>query len=143
VLAYWRAHAALCDSIVSWLPMEVHVLDVSIGSWAERRAELCTLLGIPCTEPEAPDPATLGALAGSYRDGDREITITLEDGGLILRGVLWASNRLIPVAPGVFDVEAWPFQVRFGEGTLCWSGPRLWWGGPGGVYERVATTDRA
>jgi thymidylate kinase len=143
VLAYWRAHAALCDAMVSWLPMETFVVDVTAGGWSERREQLCKLLGIPADEPPPPDPASLAPLAGRYRSGDQEITIDLEEGRLVLRGVLWPSNALLPVTPTVFDVEAWPLRVSFDEArdggprALRWHGSRMWWGGPTGVYARV------
>jgi DNA polymerase III delta prime subunit len=143
LLAYWRAHAALCGGIVSWLPMTTHVVDVASGTWPERRRRICELLAIPSDEAAPPARDTLAPLAGRYRSGDDEITITLEEGGLVLRGVLWASNVLLPVPPGLFDVESWPLRVRFEDNAagaprvLRWEGARLWWGGPGGAYERV------
>lgn len=143
VIAYWRAHAALCESIVSWLPMKTHVIDVASGTWPERRERICALLGIPSREPPAPGPDALSPLTGRYRNGEREITVAFEDGGLVLRGVLWPSNAMLAVAPRLFDVEAWPLRVWF-EGdvdgaprAMRWEGARLWWGGPEGVYERI------
>lgn len=136
LLAYWRAHATLSDAIVSRLPMQRHVVDVTTGGWPERRQHLCTLLGIPAAEPAAPDPVALVPFIGQYRDGEREITVSFEDGRLVLRGVLWASNALLPVARNIFEVEAWPLRVSFEDEALHWHGPRLWWGGPAGVYVR-------
>ena len=146
VLAYWRAHAALCDGIVSELPMETLIVDVTARGYSERRAQICKFLGVPADEPPASDPRALARFTGRYRGGDREATISVEDDRLALRGVLWPSNPLLPVAGNVFDVEAWPFQVIFedaADGTvraLRWQGPRLWWGGPEGVYARMGDT---
>jgi hypothetical protein len=140
VLAYWRAHGALCDDVVSRLPMETLTVDMSDGSWPERRGRICTFLDVAADEPPAPDPGTLAHVTGRYRNGERELTVTLDGGRLVLRGALWPSNALLPVARNRFDVEAWPFQIRFEEDAggrvraLHWHGPRLWWGGPEGVY---------
>ena len=35
------------------------------------------------------------------------------EGRLVLRGILWASNALLPVAPNVFDIESWPLRLSF------------------------------
>jgi hypothetical protein len=142
VLAYWQAHGALCDEVVSRLPMETLTVDTSEGSWPERRARICAFLDVGADEPAAPDPHVLERLTGRYRDGERAVTVSLDDGRLILRGALWPSNALLPVTRDVFDVEAWPFQIRFEEDgagrvhALRWHGPRLWWGGPEGAYHR-------
>ena len=48
-----------------------------------------------------------------------------------------AVTGLYCYEPDVFDVEAWPFQVRFDDGALTWHGPRLSWGNPAGTYRRV------
>jgi hypothetical protein len=137
MLAYWQAHGALCDKIVSWLPMHTTVIDVATGDWTERRALICERLGVPADDPPAPDPRLLARFTGTYRDGSREIVVALTDERLVLRGVLWPTNTLLPVTSDTFDVEAWPFQVRFDGDTLSWHGPRLWWGGPSGVFRRV------
>jgi hypothetical protein len=143
VIAYWRAHAALCDDIVSSLPMTTHMIDAAEGTWSERRARICACLGIPCTEPAVPAIDALSPCTGRYRRDGREITIDLEAGALVLRGALWPSNALLPVEGDLFDVEAWPLRVRFepdgngGRRALRWEGARLWWGGPEGVYTRV------
>ena len=33
----------------------------------------------------------------------------------MLRGVLWWTNRLLPVTRTVFDVESWPVRLVFDE----------------------------
>jgi len=51
----------------------------------------------------------------------------------------------LPVTPNVFDVESWPLRVIFdGDSAgrvhaLHFSGPRLSWGGPSGVFARIAS----
>ncbi|MBM4439601.1 MAG: hypothetical protein FJ027_04205 [Candidatus Rokubacteria bacterium] len=146
VLAYWRAHAALCDDIVAWLPMRTLSVDAAAGTWAERRRRICAFLDLPADEPEPPSIAELAPLAGRYGDATREMTIALEAADLVLRGVLWAANPLVPVAPGVFDVEAWPYRVRFergGDGAVArlrWEGPPLNGGTPAGVYRRLGVS---
>ena len=143
VLTYWRAHTDVCDHIVSWLPMRTLSLDSAAGPWAERRRRICTFLGLAADEPLPPPAAELAPLTGRYGDASQDVTIALGEGGLVLRGALWPTNALLPVAPDVFDVEAWPFRVTFardGHGeveTLRWDGPRLHWGGPAGVYRRL------
>jgi hypothetical protein len=83
-------------------------------------------------------------VSGRYGNGTREITIGAVDGRLVLRGVLWAANALLPVRRNVFDVESWPLRVVFEEdaaGTvraLRWTGTRLSRGGPSGVFTRIA-----
>jgi len=136
VLAYWQAHGALCDRIVSWLPMETLSVDVSAGTWLEHRTRICAFLDLGADAPPAPDRAMLAKVTGRYRDGARELIVRLDGEGLVLQGVLWPSNALLPITEAVFDVEAWPFQVRFEQNALHWQGPRLRWGGPAGTYRR-------
>jgi hypothetical protein len=143
VLAYWRAHGALCDAIVARLVMDTLVLDMTAEPWPERRARMCAFLGVPADEPPPADVRELQRLTGRYRDGPREVTIALEDGRLVMRGTLWRVNALLPVTSTVFDVEAWPFRFTFELGAesvargFRWSGPALWWGDLSGVFARV------
>jgi thymidylate kinase len=145
VLAYWRAHGALCDRIASWLPMHTLRLDVSAGTWSTYRQQICAFLQIPSEAPVSVASNDLARAVGSYRAGDRRLTVSLEDDRLVLRGLLWASNTLLPRQQDVFDVEAWPFRIRFERGAnglvraLHWEGPRLWWGGLDSVYDREPT----
>ncbi len=57
---------------------------------------------------------------------------------------LWLTNALLPVRHNVFDVESWPVRLSFDDDAAgcvhafrC-SGPALAWGGPSGVFKRVA-----
>jgi len=42
-------------------------------------------------------------------------TIRLNGDALVLDGLLWPSNRLLPVAPTIFEAESWPLVLRFVE----------------------------
>jgi len=84
-------------------------------------------------------------MTGRYGDGKREVTIAMVDGQLVLRKIVWSSNRLLPVTRNVFDVESTPFRVTFdddgthGVHAFRFSGPRLSWGGPAGVFTRITS----
>ena len=42
-----------------------------------------------------------------------KLAVEMVEGRLVLRGILWASNALLPVAPNVFDIESWPLRLSF------------------------------
>jgi hypothetical protein len=87
----------------------------------------------------------MGRVTGRYGDGKREVTVEVVDGRLVLRGLLWSGNALLPVARNVFDVESWQLRVMFDAhatgrvGAFRCTGPRLPWGGPSGVFARIAS----
>jgi hypothetical protein len=144
LLAYWRAHAELCAAIVARVDIPNLVLEVGQDSWAERRRRICDFVDAPFEDDPVGDPTDTARLTGHYSDGKREVTVEMVDGRLIVRGALWVSNALLPLTHNVFDVESWPLRVIF-EGdsagrvhALRWSGPRLSWGGPSGVFTRIA-----
>lgn len=143
LLTYWRLHGALCDHVVSWLPMSTLRLDVTDGAWPAYRQRIGEFLALPSGPAPLDDHAAPARLAGRYRLGERLLSVVSEEGRLVLRGQLWESNALLPVSEHVFDVEGWPFQLRFEEGpdgnvrALHWHGPSLVSGSLGGVYERV------
>ena len=145
LLAYWRAHAELCNAIVEGVDIPKLVLEVGPDSWAERRRQICDFADVPFGADAVADPTDIARVGGRYSDGKREVTIEMVDGRLILRGTLWFSNALLPVTPNVFDVESWPLRVIFdGDSAgrvhaLHFSGPRLSWGGPSGVFARIAS----
>jgi hypothetical protein len=72
------------------------------------------------------------------------VTIEMVDGRLLVRAGLWLTKPLLPVRRNVFDLESWPVRVSFDDDAtghvraFHYSGPRLAWGGPSGVFERIA-----
>jgi len=143
LFAYWRAHAELCDAIVEALDVPKLVLDVGPDGWAERRRRICDFVDVPFEEEPAPDAAELERIAGRYRDGRREVTVEMAGDRLVMRGIVWLTG-LLPVRRDVFDLEAWPVRVSADTDAagrahaLHCTGPRLAWGAPSGVFERVA-----
>jgi hypothetical protein len=144
LLACWRAHADLCGAIVDHLDMPKLVLDVDTGDWPERRRRICEFVGAPFEDETFPETAELARMAGRYRDGKHEVTIEMVDGRLLVRAGLWLTKPLLPVRRNVFDLESWPVRVSFDDDAtghvraFHYSGPRLAWGGPSGVFERIA-----
>lgn len=56
----------------------------------------------------------------------------------MLTGLLWPRNPLVPTAPGVFDVEAWPYELTFVPGGgFTLAGPAVSWGRPEAEFDRV------
>jgi hypothetical protein len=144
LLAYWRAHAELCGAIVERLDLPTLVLESGPDGWAERRRRICDFVGVPFDDEPTADAAEMARVSGRYGDGTREATVEVVDGRLVLRGILWFTNGLLPVARGVFDVESWPLRLVFeadaagpARAFRC-SGPRLAWGGPSGLFARLA-----
>jgi hypothetical protein len=144
LFSYWRAHAALCDRIVEAIDVPKLVLDVTPDGWAERRRQICDFVDVPFADEPAPDAAELERIAGRYRDGRREVTVEVVGGRAVMRTVFWAASALLPVRRDIFDIESWPVRASFEtdstgrvHGFHC-AGPRLAWGAPPGVFERVA-----
>ena len=144
LFAYWRAHAELCDAIVETLDVPKLVLDIDSGDWPARRRRICDFLEVAFEDEPAPDAAELERVGGRYRDGRREVAVEMDGGRLVMRWIFWLANALLPVRRGVFDLESWPVRVSFDTDATgrvhafhC-TGPRLAWGAPPGVFERVA-----
>jgi hypothetical protein len=144
LLTYWRAHAELCEAIVDRLDLPKLVIDAGVDSVPERRRRICDFLDVPFDDEPPTDAAEIARMTGRYGDGRREATIEVMDGRLVLRGILWFTNALLPVTRNVFDIEAWPVRVVFEEDATgsvrafrC-SGPRLAWGSPSAVFARIA-----
>ena len=104
------------------------------------RLELSLVPDEPVTERD------LRRCVGTYRDGNegtRECSVELRHGGLVLHGVLWPHNRLLPKAPGVFEAESWPLELDFeddGDGIVARMravGPALGRGRIDGVFGRA------
>jgi hypothetical protein len=143
LLAYWRAHADLCGAIVERVDLPKLVLEVGANGWVERRRQICDFIGVPYREDPIADAPTIAKVTGRFSDGKREVTIEMVEGRLAMRGTLWRSNALLPVALDVFDVESLPLRLNFVGDTAeridafhC-SGPRIWWPAPAGVFRRI------
>jgi hypothetical protein len=143
LLAYWRAHAELCEAIVDRLDLSKLVIESGPDGWKDRRQRICDFVGVPFEDDPATDAASIARVTGRYGDGKREATVDLLDGRLVLRGVVWFTSALLPVRRNVFDVESWPLRVTFEQdaaGRACafrCSGPRFSGGGPSGVFTRI------
>jgi len=116
--------------------------DVRVARW-RAFAAAASDHDVPFEDDPVADATTIATVTGRYSDGKREVTVETVEGRLVLRGILWASNVLLPVAPDVFDVESWPLRLSFAGDTAetidtfrC-SGPRLSWDDPSGVFRRI------
>jgi hypothetical protein len=140
LLRYWREHSDLCDAVVRGAGLPTLALDPREGSWEERRRAIAGFLDIT---PGADAPwteAQLDRLAGEYREGSRRFTVRRGDGGLVLDGLLWPGNRLLPVGPDEVEAESWPFVLTFLEVDGVIAGMRI--DGPMVGQRRVAWTYR-
>jgi hypothetical protein len=144
LLAYWRAHAALCETALPRVGLRTLRVPAG-GGPAVARARVAGFLGLPWPSSPVswrPDPERF---AGRYRGGDgRELRVAVRDGQPVLDGLFWPGNRLLPRGPDAFDAEGWPFHLTF-EGdaggvvaALRIDGPALPHRRPAGRYLRVA-----
>lgn len=145
-LAYWRAHGDLVERAVAASPLRTTVVDVTEGDWTGRRRGLLGQLGLDLADDPLVSEASLVPFAGTYRGGPggrRDCAVALRDGQLVVNGLLWPRNPLLPLRPGVFAAQSWPFEFHFepdGDGAaqrLRVVGPALGWGRVDGVYERA------
>ena len=78
------------------------------------------------------------------RRGVRWSEVMRSNSWLAVFWIFWLASALLPVRRDVFDLESWPVRVIFDSDATghvhafhC-AGPRLAWGTPPGVFERVA-----
>lgn len=143
LLRYWREHHELGAAIVRRAPLPGLLLDAGPDGWATRRAAVAAFLGLT---PTAEPPWAAGQLAryvGRYEGEGREFALTLGDGGLVLDGLLWPDNRLLPVAANVLEPESWPLTFTALEeddrlAGLRVEGPAIGRARYDGVYRRLA-----
>jgi hypothetical protein len=138
LLRYWREHSDLCDAVVRGAGLPTLALDPRVGNWEERRRAIAGFLDIaPVAEAPWTD-AQLDRFPGEYREGTRRLIVRRGDGGLVLDGLLWPGNRLLPVGPDVVEAESWPFVFTFLEEDGMVAGVRI--DGPMVGQRRVAGT---
>ena len=138
LLQYWREHSDLCDGVVRGAGLPTLALDPREGTWEERRRAIAGLLGFAPVADAPWTEAQLERVPGEYREGSRRFTVRREDGGLVLDGLLWLGNRLLPVGPDAVEAESWPFLLTFLEADGVVSGMRI--DGPMVGQRRVAGT---
>jgi hypothetical protein len=146
-LTYWREHGDLVERTVAASPLRTTVLDVTDGDWTWRERALLGHLGLDPADAGGPGSAgELRRYEGRYRGGPtgaKEFAVVLREDWLVLEGLLWPRNPLLPAGAGVFDARSWPFEFRFeddGDGVvrgLHVAGPALGWGRVDGFYARV------
>jgi hypothetical protein len=117
LLAYWREHNAICERAVEALELETLVVDPREGDWPQRRAGIARFLGFTPRADESPSPRELARYVGHYRVAFKgkvhECVVGLEEGRLVINGVLWPDNGLLWKDDNVFEAESWPFEVVF------------------------------
>jgi hypothetical protein len=138
LLRYWRDHSDLCDAVVRGAGLPTLALDPRQGTWEERREAIAAFLGIaPVADPPWTG-AQLDRFPGEYRGESLRFTVRRDGSGLVLDGLLWPGNRLLPVGSDAAEAESWPFVLTFLETDGVVSGLRI--DGPMVGRRRVAGT---
>jgi hypothetical protein len=113
LLAYWREHARVCDAAVPRSRLRTLTVESSVEPWSVRRRLVAEFLGLRWPPTAAP-PVDLTRLVGSYRGPTgREARLSVIAGVLVVDGLLWKGNRLLPRSSEVFDAESWPVRLTF------------------------------
>ena len=99
LLRYWRDHSDLCDAVVRGAGLPTLALDPRGGSCEERRRAIAGLVGFAPVADAPWTEAQLERFRGSTARAPAGSPSRREDGGLVLDGLLWPGNRLLPVRP--------------------------------------------
>jgi hypothetical protein len=143
LLEYWREHNAVCEAIVRESGMPTLTVDPREGGWRERRGAIARFVDLAAsTEEPTLDKRELDRIVGRYRQGERTLTVSVRDGGLVLDGLLWPRNRLVSIAPSVFEAESWPLVLTFQDGdtetrAVRIEGPQVSPLNCSGIYDKV------
>ncbi len=130
LLQYWREQNRVTDEAVAMLGMATVVIASHEKDWVTRRATIARFLDIAMDTQPPVALCDLNRYVGRYRvrtEGDMpldwarvyadaaapEAEVSVRDGALVLDGVLWPGNRLIPGGNGSFYAEGWPLEVGF------------------------------
>lgn len=143
LLAYWRAHHELALAIVRRAEVpRLHFEGGAAGAETAREAVAAALELAPLSEP-AWAATQLVRYVGHYDGEGRQFALSLRDGGLVLEGLLWPDNRLLPVTRNVLEPESWPltFTAIEEDGRVAGlriAGPAIGQVRYAGVYRRAA-----
>jgi hypothetical protein len=146
LLSYWREHARVCDAAVSRARLRTLTVESRIGEWSVRRHLIADFLGLPWPSSAAPSETDLTRFVGMYSgESGRQACLSVHADNLVVEGLLWWRNRLLPRTVDVFDAESWPFRLTFEtDATGAVSGFRV--DGPdlagrrlSGLYEKQAS----
>lgn len=117
---YWAAYRRLTDKAFAGLPWAKILLETTAGDWATYEQCILDLLDLPPSAPANTGwPQELNGVVGTYQSIDSGTLVTcmvrLENHALLLEGMpeVWPGTRLVPTAPGVFDVASLPIEISF------------------------------
>jgi thymidylate kinase len=146
LLAYWREHARVCDAAVSRSRLRTVIVESGIGDWPARRHHIAEFLGPPWPPRAAHSEPDLARFVGRYRgETGRQACVSVRDDALVVEGLLWRDNRLLPRGVAAFDAESWPFRLIFEADTtgvvsrFRLDGPDLVGRRLSGVYDKIAS----
>lgn len=114
LLAYWREHARVCNAAMSRARLRTLTVESGIRDWSVRRQLIAEFLDLPWPPSTAPFETDLTRFVGLYRgESGRQARLSVRADTLVVEGLLWSGNRLLPRAVDVFDAESWPFRLTF------------------------------
>ena len=114
LLAYWREHARICDTAVTRLGMRTLSVAPEVRDWPTRRRHIAEFLGLSWPPTPVVAVTALSRYLGHYRSATgHQVRVSSSGDDLVMEGLLWWRNRLLPRAPHVFAAESWPYTLSF------------------------------
>ena len=146
LLAYWREHAQVCHAAVGRSRLRVLTVESHVADWSVRRHLIAEFLGLPWPPSATPSEIDLARFVGRYKgESGRHARLSVRADTLVVDGLLWWGNRLLPRAVDGFDAESWPLRLTFEADTTGLvsrfrvDGPALAGRRLSGLYERQAS----
>jgi hypothetical protein len=143
LLQYWREHNARAEAMARESGLPTLMLDPREGDWHSRRSAISQFLNLR-GNPQMPplNEANLAHLVGSYRRDTTTFVISLRGDELVLDGMLWPRNPLVPISINVLEAESWPLLLTFLEENsevrfVRIDGPAIGGRDVAGLYEKV------
>src|SRR5581483_4113225 len=122
VITYWTDYRRIVDEVFASIDFAKLLVENSAGDWSTYQQQALDFLDLPLRE-EPISCEELERFVGvySYREDGikRTCQVRKENDYLVAEGVpqLWPQNRLVPIAPNVFAIESFPFEIRFTQDT--------------------------